>query len=67
MERCYNCKHYFTRDICGFCRANNNVVEINHPLIMGGSKKCECYEKIIKDKSKFEYPKKDRGDRCGSK
>lgn len=57
MKRCYNCIHYFTRDICGFCRANNNVVKIKYPFIMGGSKKCEFYEKIVKEKSKFKYPK----------
>ena len=62
MKRCYNCIHYFTRGICGFCRANNNVVKIKYPLFMGGSKKCECYEKIIKDKSKFKYPKKDKSE-----
>ena len=62
MKRCYNCVHYFTRDICAFCNANNNIKEIKHTLFMGGSKKCECYENIIKDKSKFKYPKKDKSE-----
>ena len=62
IERCFNCVHYFTRDICAFCNANNNIKEIKHPLFMGGSKKCECYENIIKDKSKFKYPKKDKSE-----
>ena len=58
MNNCANCKHYFVRDICGFCSAKDNIVEIKHPFFMGGSKKCECYEKRVKDKSKFKYPKK---------
>ena len=62
IERCFNCVHYFTRDICAFCNANNNIKEIKRPLFMGGSKKCECYENIIKDKSKFKYPKKDKSE-----
>jgi len=57
MKKCINCKHYFSRDICGFCRANNDIRKIEHPFFMGG-KKCECYEKRIKQK--FEYPKKDK-------
>ena len=62
IERCFNCVHYFTRDIFAFCNANNNIKEIKHPLFMGGSTKCECYENIIKDKSKFKYPKKDKSE-----
>ena len=55
MERCINCKHCFTRDICAFCELNG-VREIKHPLLMGGSKKCECYERDIPNKKKkFEY------------
>ena len=58
MKKCINCKHYFVRDICGFCELNG-VREIKHPLFMGG-KKCECYEKNKKAKNSFEYPKKQK-------
>lgn len=57
MKRCVNCKHYFTRDICGFCELNGTI-EIKHPFFMG--KKCECYEKRKKENKKFEYPKKEK-------
>ena len=61
MEKCINCIHLFSRDICCFCDIDSR--EIPHPFFMGGSKKCECYEKITKDKSKFKYPtKKDKSE-----
>ena len=59
MKRCFNCIYYFTRDICAFCCANNNIKEIKHPFFMGGNK-CECYEKCSKQKNNFEYPKEDK-------
>jgi len=61
MEKCINCKHLVAVDICYFCRINGQ--NVNFPRLMGGSKKCECYEKIIKNKSKFNYPiKKDKSE-----
>lgn len=58
MKNCANCKHSFTRDICSFCEIAGK--EIAHPRLMGGPEKCECYEENIKEKSKFEYPKKEK-------
>lgn len=57
MEKCINCKHLMAIDICYFCRINGQ--NVNFPRLMGGSKKCECYSKIEKQRRKFEYPKKE--------
>lgn len=55
-ERCINCKHLETVDICYFCGINHE--EIEHPYQMGGSYECECYEKTDpKQEPEFEYPK----------
>ena len=56
MKNCKNCMNSFGRDICVFCSINGN--EIKHPILMGGNK-CESYERRIKNKEKFNYPKKD--------
>lgn len=55
MKNCNNCKHLYTVDICAFCDINGS--ELEHPFFMGG-KKCPCYEKRVKEKERFEYPKK---------
>lgn len=56
-ENCYHCKHVTARDFCYFCELNEQEVE--HPILMGGPKKCECFESIVPDqKTKFEYPRK---------
>ena len=55
MKNCKNCINSFGRDICVFCSINGN--EIKHPILMGGNK-CESYEREIKNKEKFKYPKK---------
>lgn len=55
MKKCINCKYLYSSDICCFCGINNQLIE--HPLIMGG-KKCPCYEKYVKVKTKYEYPQK---------
>lgn len=57
MKSCANCKHAHIRDLYSFCKINYR--EIAFPRLMGGPKKCECYEKNIKEKRKFEYPKKE--------
>ena len=57
MEKCKNCEHLFSRDICYFCNVKGQ--EIKHPYFMGGSKKCPCYSKIVKRKEKFKYPEKE--------
>ena len=57
MKKCINCKHLFSRDICYFCDIDYR--EIEHPFFMGG-KKCPCYEKYVKEKTKYEYPQKER-------
>lgn len=57
MENCKNCEHLIARDICYFCDCE--CKEIEHPRLMGGSKKCECYKKSVKQSKKFQYPKKD--------
>lgn len=54
MKKCINCKHLYCREIY-FCDINTQ--HIPHPLLMGG-KKCPCYEKHVKKKTKFEYPQK---------
>ena len=69
-ERCINCKNLEARDICYFCGIN--YAEIKHPNLMGGSDKCECYEKYekINPKPEFEYPKKgdySKCQKCGGK
>lgn len=56
MKNCANCKHLVVRDVLCFCGING--MDIVLPRLMGGPKKCECYEKRIKVKRKFEYPKK---------
>ena len=56
MRNCRNCKHLTSRDICHFCGVNG--AEIPFPLFMGGPKKCECYERCVKVRSYFSYPKK---------
>jgi len=56
MERCSNCKHCHSMDILTFCDINHQ--DIVFPFFMGGSKKCECYEKVDKNDCKFIYPKK---------
>lgn len=58
MKNCASCKHSFTMDICCFCGIAGG--EIAHPRLMGGPKRCECYEKNVKEKRKFKYPKKER-------
>ena len=57
MKNCANCKYSFTRDICCFCEIAGR--EIAFKRLMGGPKKCECYEKFIKERRKFKYPKKE--------
>lgn len=56
LERCNNCKHLFSRDICSFCAING--AEIKYPLYMGGSKLCACYEQTPRKTKKFKYPTK---------
>lgn len=58
MKNCANCKHLFTSDdIFYFCEIADRVIAF--PRLMGGPKKCECYERLIKEKRKFQYPKKE--------
>lgn len=63
MENCKNCKHcsadydlVFDMQFYVCKKANKRVL---FPFFMGGSKKCECYEKSTKQSGKFQYPKKD--------
>ena len=65
FECCDNCVHHVSWEETEIfnhlhqCRINQK--EISHPCFMGGSKRCECYERQNKQhkqpKMKFEYPK----------
>ena len=57
MKNCANCKHLRTSDICYYCEIGCR--DIRFPRLMGGPKKCECYERYIKTKKKFKYPTKE--------
>lgn len=62
-ERCKNCKNisWVGLDLM-YAICDITKEEIPWPLFMGGSKKCECYERKIKMKEKFKYPtKRDSG------
>lgn len=60
MKKCANCKHLYGRWGAWLgCELNDK--EIKHPYLVGG-KKCPCYEKYIKEKTKFEYPKNKKGE-----
>ena len=57
--RCANCKNISWEVfdlVIAYCDITGK--EISWPLFMGGSKKCECYERKVKTKNKFEYPKR---------
>ena len=57
--RCINCKNISWGGLdstIAYCDVAWK--EIPCPLFMGGSKKCECYERKVKTKNKFEYPKR---------
>lgn len=62
MENCKNCKHLFSKvdllsdGLVVYCDVACDIIDF--PLFMGGSKKCECYER--REKAKFKYPKKER-------
>ena len=58
MNNCKSCRNLFCRDICYFCHMTGS--EIKNPYLMGGSKKCECYEKKPKGLTGFKYPEKER-------
>ena len=57
MKSCANCKYSYTWEYFCFCGINGR--EIAFPRLMGGPKKCECYERFIKEKRGFQYPKKE--------
>lgn len=74
FECCRNCQHHttwieteytyhycecqLTRQSKQGCQVTHQ--EIRHPWFMGGSKRCECYERRNKQpKKKFEYPKQE--------
>ena len=57
MSKCINCKYLKTRTFCFMCEVRGQIIK--YPRLMGGPKKCECYEKRKKIKEKFEYPKKE--------
>ena len=57
MERCINCKHAMATWDCHVFCAIGGAIKIPHPYFMGGSKKCEFYERKA-PKKKFTYPTK---------
>ena len=65
MENCKNCKHCSENydavlDMFYYmCRIANE--QVLYPFLMGGSRKCECYER--NQKRRFEYPKVNRDDK----
>lgn len=58
MKRCINCEHCRTHEILYVCNLGGFVIQ--HPLLMGGPKKCECYEKRHRDKEQIIYPRKEQ-------
>ncbi len=58
MKKCINCKYLTAHYTVFVCDVRGQIIKF--PRFMGGSKKCECYEKIKKiKKGKFDYPKKE--------
>ena len=55
FKNCANCEHSCCRECYWWCGVNGR--EINYPHLSGGPKKCECWQKIVRVKEKFPYPK----------
>ena len=58
MKNCKNCKYSRIEVgliyVCGISQE-----EIARPSLMGGPRKCPCYEKDVVPKHKFKYPVKE--------
>ena len=63
MKNCCKCRHS-AENLEGYwlCRYNPGAIRyIPHPHLMGGPRKCECYEEL--EEYIFKYPKKSKGAR----
>ncbi len=60
FECCNNCKYSWSREGLVYCVVHESYLRIEFPRLMGGSSRCECYERWHKPKrEKFQYPKKE--------
>ena len=58
LKNCANCEHSCCRECYWWCGITGR--ELKHPYLMGGPKKCECWEKYKREEDSFEYPTRDR-------
>ena len=58
MKNCKNCK-YSRIEVGWIYMCDISHEEITHPSLMGGPRKCPCYDKYVDQKPKFEYPEKE--------
>ena len=57
FECCSNCKHSIIYPGIVFC--DESYQHIDFPRFMGGSRRCECYERWhMFERENFQYPKK---------
>ena len=60
FECCWNCKYSGMHYGSVYCEYNSVCRYIKFPHFMGGSRRCECYERQHRPKrEKFRYPKKE--------
>ena len=62
FECCKNCEHSWSLErFVFFCDVDGLCRKIEFPRLMGGSRRCECYERLHRPKmGKYYYPKKEK-------
>lgn len=60
FECCSNCEHSIIHRGIVYCGYGETYRYIEYPRFMGGSRRCECYERwhMVK-REKYQYPKKE--------